>query len=754
MIATGGDSEAAIAVAVCGGLGGGRRSRRAVRWAADHLVPYARRVVLVHVIPAIASIPSPSGELVPVDLVGRDVVEMYVQDQKSKAQRVFFEFRRLCGTRNIDSIVLEGKDPASALLKYVSESGTRNLVLGCSSNWLRRILKGPDVPMTTLKYSSNICNIFVVSRSKLIIKFADRLVSDDPTCSSHIETISRKLLGRGGVGSHSYTWSDRKSFVSTYSETTQFSAVHGGEQSNRILSVPTHKKFGFLASIKRMHLAVFRTMKKSEPLPGVSKLKKELQDTIAKYHQVCDDLVDAKTKVHLLSTECSEDEKKLKVASDREEALKRIAAEERTEHLEAVKEVEEAKQFSSHMQEALERQKTVGLAGKVSFEKSEIIDAYFLNSNWCRRYSKDEIEYATDNFSEAKKIGEGSCGSVYKCTLDHTSVAVKVLLQNAHDKKEQFLREVEILSQLHHPHMLLLLGVCLENACLVYEYMENGSLEDQLFGHGKKPLPCIIRFRILYEVACGLAFLHGNKPEPIVHRDLKPANILLDRNYVSKIGDVGLARLLYDVAPDELTEYKETILAGTFFYMDPEYQRTGTIRPKSDIYAWGVIALQLLTGKHPNGLIVSVENAIKQGTFSNLLNPSITDWALTEAERLAKLALQCTQLRCRDRPDLDLEILPVLEDILNKGNTYSNLKRNSMDVPKHFFCPILQEVMANPYVAADGYTYEYRAIKSWLGKYDTSPVTELRFSHRSVIPNLSLRSAIQEWKLQVAFSPL
>lgn len=158
-------------------------------------------------------------------------------------------------------------------------------------------------------------------------------------------------------------------------------------------------------------------------------------------------------QAHLLSTECSEAEKKIKDASEQEEALKRIAAENRAKHLEAVKEVEEVKQFSSHMQEALERQKAE-LAGKVSFEKSEIIDAYFLNSNWWRRYSKDEIEYATDNFSEAKKIGEGSCGSVYKCTLDHTPVAVKVLLQNAQDKKEQFLREVNFNHEMHINYQL------------------------------------------------------------------------------------------------------------------------------------------------------------------------------------------------------------------------------------------------------------------------------------------------------------
>lgn len=251
--------------------------------------------------------------------------------------------------------------------------------------------------------------------------------------------------------------------------------------------------------------------------------------------------------------------------------------------------------------------------------------------------------------------------------------------------------QVEILSQLRHPHMLLLLGFCPENGCLVYEYMENGSLEDQLFyNKGKEPLPWNVRFRIIFEVACGLAFLHGTKPEPIVHRDLKPGNILLDRNYVSKIGDVGLAKLVSDVVPDGLTEYKETILAGTLYYMDPEYQRTGTIRPKSDLYALGIIALQILTAKHPNGLVVSVENAIKGGTFLDVLDKSLTDWPVVEAEKLARLALKCSRLRCRDRPDLESEVLPELEELFYMSNVCFKLRKSIDYAPSHYYCPILK----------------------------------------------------------------
>lgn len=239
--------------------------------------------------------------------------------------------------------------------------------------------------------------------------------------------------------------------------------------------------------------------------------------------------------------------------------------------------------------------------------------------------------------------------------------------------------------------MVLLLGACPENRCLVYEYMENGSLEDYLLNkNGKPTLPWFFRFRIIFEMACGLSFLHNAKPEPIVHRDIKPGNILLDRNYVSKISDVGLAKLLVEIVPDNVTEYRESMLAGTLHYMDPEYQRTGTVRPKSDVYAFGVITLQLITGRHARGLIVTVEDAIRSGSFRDILDKSAGDWPLDDTVELAQVALKCTALRCRDRPELDTEVLPLLERFSNAANASARMGRNSASAPSQYYCPILQ----------------------------------------------------------------
>lgn len=223
---------------------------------------------------------------------------------------------------------------------------------------------------------------------------------------------------------------------------------------------------------------------------------------------------------------------------------------------------------------------------------------------------------------------------------------------------------MEILSCIRHPNMVLLLGACPEYGCLVYEYMSNGSLEDRLFQRGKTPpLSWQNRFTIAAEIGTGLLFLHQTKPEPLVHRDLKPANILLDRNYVSKISDVGLARLVPPSVADNVTQYRLTSTAGTFCYIDPEYQQTGMLGVKSDIYSLGIIFLQILTAKPPMGLSHHVGRAVEQGTFAEMLDPAVPDWPYEEALTLAKIALKCAELRRKDRPDLGKDVLPELNKL-------------------------------------------------------------------------------------------
>ncbi|CAN6706885.1 unnamed protein product [Malus baccata var. baccata] len=402
------------------------------------------------------------------------------------------------------------------------------------------------------------------------------------------------------------------------------------------------------------------------------RLRLELKQTREMYATACKEAVTAKHKATEVNRWKREEEMRLEEARLAEEAARELVEKEKAKCRAAIEAAEAAQRVAEL--ESLKRRNAELKALKEVEQRKKSIDprAYELRY---RKYTIEEIEAATYAFSEGFKIGEGGYGPVYRGELDHTPVAIKVLRPDAAQGQSQFKQEVEVLSCIRHPNMVLLLGACPEYGCLVYEYMANGSLEDRLFRRGTTPvIPWQIRFRIAAEIGTGLLFLHQTKPEPIVHRDLKPDNILLDYNFVSKISDVGLARLVPPSVADSVTQYHMTSTAGTFCYIDPEYQQTGMLGVKSDVYSLGVMLLQLITARPPMGLTHHVEHAIESGTFLDVLDPAVPDWPVEETMKFAKVALQCAEMRRRDRPDLGKVVLPELnrlrelaQDSLNRA---------------------------------------------------------------------------------------
>lgn len=426
------------------------------------------------------------------------------------------------------------------------------------------------------------------------------------------------------------------------------------------------------------------------------RLKVELKQTMDLYSTACREALTAKQKAVELHHWRQEEERRLEEAQLAEEAALAIAEREKAKCRAAIEAAEAAQRIAQ-----LEAQRRISAEMKILREAQEtddlVVHRLVPNENMYRKYSIEEIEIATDYFSESRKIGEGGYGPVYRCYLDHTPVAVKVLRPDAAQGREQFQREVEILSCMRHPNMVLLLGACPEYGCLVYEYMGNGSLDDRIFRKDNTaPLSWQLRFRIAAEIGTGLLFLHQTKPEPLVHRDLKPANILVDHNYVSKISDVGLARLVPPSLADGVTQLRMTSTAGTFCYIDPEYQQTGMLGVKSDIYSLGILLLQLITAKPAMALAYHVGRSIEKGrdAFAQMLDQTVFDWPMDDVLCLAKIGVQCAELRRKDRPDLGKEVMPELNRLKQLALDHMNNHFTLEDTPTHV--SITQDVMSDP----------------------------------------------------------
>ncbi|CAN6214032.1 unnamed protein product [Urochloa humidicola] len=368
-------------------------------------------------------------------------------------------------------------------------------------------------------------------------------------------------------------------------------------------------------------------------------------------------------------------------------------------------------------------------------------------------FSYSEIKEATNNFDHSMKIGESVYGSVYKGFLRHTNVAIKKLNPETTQTQSQFSQEVEILSRVRHPNLVTLVGACKDAQALVYEYMPNGSLDDRLAcKDNSKPLSWQLRTRIAFNICSALIFLHSNKPHSIVHSDLKASNILLDGNNVAKLSGFGVSQILTDQFKTTTTLYRYTHPKGSFVYIDPEYLISGDLTPLSDVYSFGIILLRILTGRSGFGLLKEVQQAMDKGCLQAILDSSAGEWPSTYAEQLAELGLRCCKIRRKNRPDLQTEVWTVLEPMFKSASvmicslSFKSVSEDLGGVPSYFICPILQDVMRDPLIAADGFTYEAEAIREWLDSgHRTSPMTNLELPHRDLLPNHALRSAIQEW---------
>ncbi|XP_056853416.1 probable LRR receptor-like serine/threonine-protein kinase At1g56140 isoform X2 [Raphanus sativus] len=287
-------------------------------------------------------------------------------------------------------------------------------------------------------------------------------------------------------------------------------------------------------------------------------------------------------------------------------------------------------------------------------------------------FSYSELKSATQDFNPSNKLGEGGFGPVYKGNLnDGREVAVKQLSVGSRQGKGHFVAEIVAISTVMHRNLVKLYGCCYEgdHRLLVYEYLPNGSLDQALFGGDKKTLHIDwpTRFEICMGVARGLAYLHEEGSVRIVHRDVKASNILLNSDLVPKVSDFGLAKLY-----DDKKTHISTKVAGTVGYLAPEYAMRGHLTEKTDVYAFGIVVLELVSGRgnadeslegEKRFLLEWAWNLHERSCEVELIDRELTEFNTEEVKRMIGIALLCTQASHAVRPSMSRVVAMLSGDV-------------------------------------------------------------------------------------------
>ncbi|GAV67934.1 Pkinase domain-containing protein [Cephalotus follicularis] len=315
-----------------------------------------------------------------------------------------------------------------------------------------------------------------------------------------------------------------------------------------------------------------------------------------------------------------------------------------------------------------------------------------------RKFSFNELKQATRNFRPESLLGEGGFGCVFKGWVNENgtapvkpgtglSVAVKTLNHDGLQGHKEWLAEVNYLGDLLHPNLVKLFGYCIEDdqRLLVYEFMPRGSLENHLFRRSL-PLPWPTRMKIALGAAKGLAFLHEEAERPVIYRDFKTSNILLDADYNAKLSDFGLAK----DGPEGDKTHVSTRVMGTYGYAAPEYVMTGHLTAKSDVFSFGVVLLEMLTGRRsmdknrPNGEHNLVEWARphlgERRRFYRLIDPRLEGrFSIKGSQKAIQLASQCLSRDPKARPLMSevvetLKLLPNLKDMASSSSYFQAMQ--------------------------------------------------------------------------------
>ncbi|CAN1259597.1 Leucine-rich repeat receptor protein kinase HPCA1 [Linum perenne] len=316
-----------------------------------------------------------------------------------------------------------------------------------------------------------------------------------------------------------------------------------------------------------------------------------------------------------------------------------------------------------------------------------------------RCFSFDELKKYTNNFSDNNGIGSGGYGKVYRGVLPAGQlIAIKRAQRESMQGGVEFKTEIELLSRVHHKNVVSLVGFCFEQGeqMLIYEYVPNGTLSDSLSGKSGISMDWTRRLKVALGAARGLAYLHELADPPIIHRDIKTTNILLDERLTAKVADFGLSKLMGDAEKGHVS----TQVKGTMGYLDPEYYMTQQLTEKSDVYSYGVVLLELVTGRRPiergkyivREVKMAMDKTKSMYNLQTLIDPEINAESLKGIDKFVDLAMSCVHESGAERPtmgDVVKEIELILQqaglnpngDSVNTSGTYEDAGKGSPHHP-------------------------------------------------------------------------
>ncbi|KAJ3676887.1 hypothetical protein LUZ60_002611 [Juncus effusus] len=285
-----------------------------------------------------------------------------------------------------------------------------------------------------------------------------------------------------------------------------------------------------------------------------------------------------------------------------------------------------------------------------------------------RCFSFQEISQATNNFNQDNLAGRGGYAEVYRGTLtDGRAIAVKRLTRSTADEKKEkeFLTELGTVGHVSHPNVSSLLGCCVENGLhLIFEFSSRGSVSSNLHDENSPRMGWKIRYNIVVGTARGLEYLHKGCQRRIIHRDVKASNVLLNEHFEPQISDFGLARWL----PSEWSHHAIAPIEGTFGCLAPEYYTHGIVDEKTDVFAFGVFLLEVISGKKPvdgshKSLLSWAKPYINDGLIQAMVDPRLGDeYDLDQLKRLTFVASLCIRASAMWRPTMT-EVLELLQGV-------------------------------------------------------------------------------------------